>query len=395
VVLSNTKKIGLYGGTFNPVHIGHTKAAELANERLGLTKLIFIPAAKPPHKELTDDSAPAEMRLEMLRLATEEMENSEVSDIEIIRGGISYTADTVKALKALYPGAEFWLLLGNDMLCSFESWKSFDWLCKNVSICALSRLNDKSDMELCARRLNQKYGVKTVFAQNNAIEISSSELREMLMQRGGREYLDGDVYAFIIKNRLYGAQPDFSWLREKAIEMLSVKRVPHVLGCEQEAVKLAARWGADEDAARSAAILHDITKKLDLKEQLILCEKYAIMTDTAESKEVKLLHSKTGAAVAEKIFGMPEEVCDAIKWHTTGRPGMSLLEKIIYMADYIEPGRDFPGVDVLRESAYRNLDEALVKGLEMSIESVEEQGKIPHPNTLSAIEYLKRSIKAQ
>ena len=391
---SNTEKIGLFGGTFNPVHIGHTEAARLAAERLGLDKLIFIPAFNPPHKALPEDSASADMRLEMLRLATQSMANIEVSDIEIRRGGVSYTADTVKALKEQYPSAEFWLLIGNDMLCSFETWQSFDWLIENASICAMSRQGDKSDLELCAKRLEEKHGVKTVFAQNNAIEISSSQLREMLRQRGGREYLDGEVYAFIIRNRLYGAKPEFDWLREKAKELLSERRVPHVIGCEQEAVRLAAHWGADEDSARSAAILHDITKKLDLKEQLILCEKYAIMTDTAESSNVKLLHSKTGAAIAGDIFGMPEEVCDAIKWHTTGRPGMSLLEKIIYIADYIEPGRDFPGVDILREAAYGDLDRAVLMGLEMSVISIEEQGIVPHQNTLSAIEHLKRSIKA-
>lgn len=392
MVRSNTEKIGLFGGTFNPVHIGHTQAARLAAE-LGLDKLILIPAFNPPHKKLPEDSANADMRLEMLRLATQSMANVEVSDIEIRRGGISYTADTVKALKDLYPSAELWLLMGNDMLCSFESWQSFEWLIENVSVCALSRLSDKSDMERCAKRLEEKYGVEIAFAQNNAIEISSSRLREILRQREGREYLDGEVYAFIIRNRLYGAKPQFAWLREKAIELLSDRRVPHVIGCEQEAVRLAARWGADEETVRSAAILHDITKKLDLKEQLKLCEKYAIMTDTAESSNVKLLHSKTGAAIAGDIFGMPDEVCDAIKWHTTGRPGMSLIEKIIYTADYIEPGRDFPGVDILREAAYNDLDRAVLMGLEMSLISIVDEGIIPHQNTLSAIEHLKRSIK--
>lgn len=394
MAFSRTEKIGLFGGTFNPVHIGHTEAARLAVDKLGLDRLIFIPTLNPPHKALPEDSASAEMRLEMLKIATKGMPNTEVSDIEISRGGISYTVDTIKELQKLYPGAEFWLLIGNDMLCTLETWRSIDWLVKNVSICALSRHSDKSELELCAKNLEEKYGVRIVFARNDAIDISSSELREMLGQRRGREYLDDEVYAFIVRNRLYGVKPDYDWLREKAIAMLSEKRIPHVLGCEQEAVKLARRWGADEEDARSAAILHDITKKLTLNEQLILCKKYDIMTDTAERSNVKLLHSKTGAAIARDIFGMPEQVCDAILWHTTGRPGMSLLEKIIYIADYIEPGRDFPGVDVLRQLAYSDLDRAMLLGLEMTIEAVKEEGQIPHPNTLLAIEYLKRSNKA-
>jgi len=393
VAQSKKEKIGLFGGTFDPVHIGHTGAAKLAMEKLGLDRLIFIPAYNPPHKYLPQDSASAEKRLEMLKIATKDMENTEVSDIEISRGGISYTIDTIKELQKLYPDAELWLLMGNDMLCSFENWVGFEWLVKNLSICALSRHSDRSDMELCAKELVENYGAKVVFADNSAIDISSSRIRELLRQRKGREYLDDEVYAFIVKNRLYGVKPDFDWLREKAIAMLSERRIPHVLGCEQEAVKLASRWGADEEDARSAAILHDITKKLTLNEQLILCKKYDIMTDTAETSNVKLLHSKTGAAIARDVFGMPEQVCDAINWHTTGRPGMSLLEKVIYIADYIEPGRDFQGVDLLRELAYSDLDKAVLKGLEMSIESVLEEGQIPHPNTLHAIEYFKRSIK--
>ena len=166
------------------------------------------------------------------------------------------------------------------------------------------------------------------------------------------------------------------------------------MGCESEAVKLAERWNADLDDARCAAILHDITKKLDLNEQLIICHKYGIMTDAVEMREVKLLHSKTGAALAGDIFGMSEEVCDAIKWHTTGKADMSILEKVIYLADYIEPGRQFDGVGTIRELAYRDLNAAMLLGLEMSEAEIKERGKAVHPNTLSAIEYLKRSIKA-
>ena len=386
-----TEKIGILGGTFNPVHIGHTGAAKLAAERLGLSRLIFIPNFSPPHKELPEEAASAEMRLEMLKIAVADIPKAEVSDIEISRGGVSYTADTVECLKAQYPNAEFWLLLGNDMLASFEKWYRYEWLCKTVSICALSRLRDNTEQKAAAQKLHEKYGVRIEYAENDATEISSSELRKMLKERGGRAFLAPSVYDYIVKNRLYGVKPEFEWLRGKAIEMLDPKRVPHVLGCEQEAVSLAERWGADADDARCAGILHDITKKLDLNEQLLICREYDIMTDTVEMREVKLLHSKTGSALAGELFGMPENVCDAIKWHTTGKANMSLLEKIIYLADYIEPGRDFDGVEALRELSYRDLDAAMLLGLEMSADEIAQRGKEVHHNTLSAIEYLKRS----
>ncbi len=386
-----TEKIGILGGTFNPVHIGHIGAAKLAAQRLGLSKLIFIPNFTPPHKELPEETASPEMRLEMLRLAVGDNREAEVSDIEIRRGGVSYTADTIELLKEQYPGAEFWLLLGNDMLSSFERWHRFEWLCENVSLCALSRYEAGEKLKEAAARLTKEHGIRIEFARNETTEISSTDIREMLKKRDGRRFLPPGVYDYLVKNRLYGVKPEFDWLREKAIEMLEPKRVSHVMGCESEAVALAKRWNVGEDDARCAAILHDITKKLDLNEQLIICGKYGIMTDAVEMREVKLLHSKTGAALAGDIFGMSEEVCDAIKWHTTGKADMSLLEKVIYLADYIEPGRRFDGVEALRELSYRDLDAAMLLGLEMSAAEIRERGKAVHHNTLSAIEYLKRS----
>ena len=107
----------------------------------------------------------------------------------------------------------------------------------------------------------------------------------------------------------------------------------------------------------------------------------------------QLLHAKTGAAVAKAVFGMPEDICRAICRHTTGKPRMSLLEKIIYLADYIEPTRSFPGVDTLRELAYSDLDMALMRGLEMSVEDIRARGDEPYVDTLDALEYARAEIK--
>ena len=160
-----------------------------------------------------------------------------------------------------------------------------------------------------------------------------------------------------------------------------------VLGCEAEAVRLAERWGEDVGDAAEAGILHDITKKLEKPEQLLLCGKYGIMVDAIEKESSKLLHAKTGAFLARERFGVSERVRDAIYWHTTARPGMTLLEKIIYMADYIEPNRDFEGVEKLRDLAYADLDEAMILGLEMSIEDIRSYGVEPHPRSREALEW--------
>ncbi|MER2152033.1 MAG: bis(5'-nucleosyl)-tetraphosphatase (symmetrical) YqeK, partial [Candidatus Limivicinus sp.] len=198
------------------------------------------------------------------------------------------------------------------------------------------------------------------------------------------------VYAEVIRRRLYDAQPELSWLREQAYAMLSEKRIAHVAGCESEAIELARRWGEDPELAAEAAILHDITKRLSPKDQLHLCEKYDIICDDAEKDIPSLLHAKTGAALACDRFGASEAVVNAIRWHTTGKPDMNLLEKILYLADYIEPTRDFPGVDRLRALAYEDIDRAMVLGLEMSLAEIRSRGQEPYIDTRLAFEWFVR-----
>ena len=120
------------------------------------------------------------------------------------------------------------------------------------------------------------------------------------------------------------------------------------------------------------------------------CAEYGILLDRVEQKTLPLLHSKTAAAVAERMFGMPQDICQAISWHTTGKADMSLLEAIIYVADYMEPNRDFPGVERLRELAYTDIRGALKLGLEMTLEHLKEQGGEVAPASRQALDYLNR-----
>jgi nicotinate-nucleotide adenylyltransferase len=175
--------------------------------------------------------------------------------------------------------------------------------------------------------------------------------------------------------------------------MVKAKRIPHIRGTEEEAVKLARRWGVDEDLARKAAILHDCTKYLNLDEQLKLCENYGILLDGLERQALKLLHSKTGAAIAREVYGMPQEIFEAIYWHTTGKADMTRLQKVIYIADYMEPTRDFDGVEQLRQLVYQDLDRAVLLGLEMSIEEMESMGNPVHYRTTEARDWLKERLK--
>lgn len=383
--------VAVYGGSFNPPHLGHVHVADAVRARLAPRHFLIVPACIPPHKELTEGAGPEE-RMEMARLAFGEEDGFTVSDMEIARGGTSYTSDTLRTVMAAYPGEELLLVVGTDMFLSLDRWHEAEFILKNAGVCVVRRDESLSPLRKKAEELGRRFGAKVQVLDAAPVPAASSEIRALLPLRQGRELLPESVYACIIRRRLYGARPEFAWLREQAYAMLKPKRVPHVRGCEQEAVRLAERWGADREQAAEAGILHDITKKLMLDEQLILCGKYGIITDTLEASSEKLLHAKTGAAVARDRFGVDDQVYEAIRWHTTGRAGMSLLEKIVYMADYIEPTRDFEGVDTLRALAYENLDKAMILGLEMSLEDVSSRGQIPHENTIEALNWFRSIV---
>ena len=394
-------KIGVYGGTFNPPHLGHLTAARAVFELLGLDLLLLIPAGLPPHKELPAGSPTPEQRLEMTRLAGEQLglgDKVRTLDIELERGGRSFTSDTLAQLKAQYPDSELWLLMGTDMFLTLQAWHEPEKILSLAGIAAFGRTEEDTEELFSAQReyLYKTYPQARIFTLTipGVIDVSSTELREKLAKGEGGNLLAPAVYGYILREGLYNTGADLkrlpiSRLRPVALSYLKHKRIPHVLGTEQEAIRLAERYGADVEKARVAALLHDCTKKLDMPAQLALCGQYGIALDELEQKALKLLHSKTGAAIARDVFGVDDEIYSAIWYHTTGHADMTKLEKIIYLADYIEPSRDFPGVDTLRKVCYEDLDKGLLLGLEMTIEEMTAMGNPVHRATVEARDWLK------
>lgn len=394
-------KIGVYGGAFNPPHLGHITAARTVFELLKLDKLLVIPTGRPPHKSLAPDSPSPDQRLELTRLAMEQTgleDRVEVLDLELRREGNSYTVDTLSRLRELYPGEELWLLLGADMFLTFQTWREPERILSLAGVAAFGRTEMDMEELFSVQRsyLYRTYPQARLVTLTipGVVDISSTELREQLARGEGGTLLAPAVYGCILREGLYGTTADLKSLplerlRPVALSCLHHRRIPHVLGTEQEAIRLAARYGADVEKARRAALLHDCTKKLDMEEQLSLCRQYGIQLDELEQRALKLLHARTGAEIARDVFGVDDEIYSAIRWHTTGHANMTLLEKIIYLADYIEPSRDFPGVDRLRKVCYEDLDRGLLTGLEMTIEEMQGMGDPVHHATLEARDFLK------
>ena len=390
------KRIGIYGGTFNPPHMGHMTAALQAADALRLDRLLLIPDRIAPHKVLPQDSPTPQQRLEMVRLAVGNDPRLEVSDMELLREGPSYTYQTVLELKAQHPDAQLVLIMGTDMFLSFQTWKNPHIILQNASLAVLYR-GEKDEIDAIDRKKREMAAAGAVveLVKNEVVTISSTDLRRMLIFRCADPFLPEPVAAYIQMNNLYSTGRNCRHLSMEQLEktvvgLLKENRVKHVLGCRDTAVELARRWGADETDAARAGLLHDITKALDGPLQLTLCEEYGIILDAFSSHNPKTLHALTGSLVARRIFGENDAVVNAIRHHTTGKANMKLLEKIIYVADYMEPNRDFPGVDKLRALAFTDIDAALQLGLQMTVNMLKEQGREISPESMEALSWLKR-----
>lgn len=391
------ERIGVYGGTFNPPHMGHIQAARQAMEALDLQKLLLIPDGEAPHKSLPAGSPTSQQRLEMLSLAAAGEKGMEVSSLELERQGKSYTFQTMQALGERYPEAELYLILGTDMFECFHQWREPEKILAAATLAVVCR-GEKGERQRCEKQLERirAMGGRAVLLENTAVPISSTQLRRLIAFRCAGEFLNPAVAAYIREQGLYDATA--AWknlpmaeLEQVVIRLLNPNRVAHVLGCRDTAVALAKRWGADEVDAGRAGILHDITKALDGPLQLTLCRAYGTVLDDFSQKNPKTLHALTGALVAGELFGENERVVSAIRSHTTGKANMNLLETILYVADYMEPNRDFPGVEKLRELAFSDLRAALKLGLEMTLDHLKEQGSEISPESREALDYLNQN----
>lgn len=173
---------------------------------------------------------------------------------------------------------------------------------------------------------------------------------------------------------------------------LSYKRFIHTLSVAGTASSLAMCYGADLEKAETAGLLHDCAKCMDVRKMQKVCEKAGLTVSSFEADSGSLLHSKAGSVLAAEKYGITDpDMINAIRYHTTGRPGMSLLEKIIFVADYIEPGRfTAKNLPLIRRLAFSDIDEALVKILYDTLVYLNSTGLVVDPMTQKTYDYYKQ-----
>lgn len=384
-------RIALLGGTFDPIHNGHLELARAFARRLDLDKVVLMPTAVPPHK-LKTSMAPPDKRLDMCRLAAGNDPLFEVSDLEISRGGASFTVDTLESLTAARPGTEWYLITGADMFLTLGSWWRFSDIARMATLCAAPRdTADAARLRDYAEELERK-GARCVVAEIPLMPVSSTVIRERIASgKPAGDWLPPAVAGYIAREGLYkDAQTMNTMLTDdQFVEIirgrLTPRRFRHSLEVAKEARRLAGKYGADPSKAYTAGLLHDILKDTGGDAQLQILKDFDILQDDIEKQAEKLWHAHSGAVFIRYVLGVrDEDILAAVRYHTTARAGMSQLEKVLYLADFTSADRDYPDVDEMRRQAEIGIVPAMEYALCYSIRDLVEQKKAIHPDTLAA-----------
>lgn len=375
-------RIAIYGGAFNPVHNEHVNIARAAIESLSLDKLIVVPTAVSPHKKTSLTAKPSD-RLNMCRLAFSGMEKVEVSDYEIKRGGVSYSYVTCRHFRKLYENDELYFIIGADMLESFGLWKEPEEILKRVTLAVCARENE-DELKGFIKAFQTTFRREIVNFGYLGKAVSSTRVRVLAaLGEDTAGLVPEKVRNFIKKRELYALKE--LWSVKK---LLTRERWEHTVRVAITAAENCRRVRVFEFDAITAAALHDCAKYLSSESSEL--KGFTFPTGVPQS----VLHQFTGAYVAEHAFGVRDaDILNAIRYHTTGRENMSGLEKLIYLSDLLEEGREFDGVDGLRKIFRRNVDECLFAALSHQLDYLKTKGADVSPLTRRAYNYIKEEMQ--
>ncbi|MBZ4203895.1 nicotinate-nucleotide adenylyltransferase [Mycoplasma tauri] len=360
-------KIGLFGGSFNPVHNGHIKIAEYAYKNIGLDKIYFIPTAVSPFKK-NNKVAKNEDRVNMLELALEDSKmNYEVSHFELKRGGVSYTFETIRYFKQKFPNDELFFIMGSDLLPKFHKWEYVDEMTQKCKFVVYKRT--KNINKINVKKFNLLL-MNNPITNESSTDIRSGQLNQTCLK----------VNQYIGNNFLYA--------NEIIHSILSARRAKHCVATAEFAAKLAKSFKYDAKIAYYAGLFHDICKEMNEDSFRNFLGQFYFDINDKNKYPFHKLHQMAGAHWVRDIYmNENEDIFNAIYIHTTLSPELSVLDKIIFIADKICDGRAFDGVQKLRKIALENFDEGfkevvrrtyhynLEKGVKFTIEQLNVYNK--------------------
>ncbi len=317
------RKIILFGGSFDPIHLGHLDMAKVAKNAVNADEVIFILAKHPRWKSPGVD---VNARLDMLRLAVQKVNGFSISLYEVDSDAeINYTIDTVLHFREVYPTAELFYLIGFDEVALFPKWKEPEKLSQTVHLLAYGRPGYPLD-----KTIVDQYHMTLV--EGDMCDAASHDIRSLKQAKAPFEVLD-----YITRHGLY--------FMKTIKNYIDGRRLEHSVSVAKLAYAIAESNGIDPGKAFIAGLLHDIGKEENHADKVELLKKYYSDPEKLPSFS---FHQFVGAIIAEKEFGVVDpDILDAIRYHATGKASMCPLGMIIYAADKIEPTRGFDSKDLI------------------------------------------------
>ena len=397
-------KLGIMGGTFDPIHVGHLAMADQVREGLGLDAVLFMPTGNPVFKKdqhVTD----GQVRLEMCRRALVHNPRFDVSPIEVERGGDTFTRDTLKQMRAHYPdNVEFYFIAGSDAAATIGKWRGSAEVAQLAHLAVAVRpgyvIDDETRTSIMAAG-----DFDMTCIEVTSLDISSSDIRRRIHEGKSARYLvPGPVYAYIRAHGLYKPHADegaestvsainplsdafYEQMTDELRTRVSEKRFAHIMGVADTCARLAEEYGVDCATARLAGLLHDWDKVYDNAGIQARVRELDMLDDLdpwVVQHMPQVLHGPTAARALERAYPqIPREILHAIDVHTTAAEHMSPLDKVLYIADAIEPNRQFGRIDELRALVGKaSLDELFFATYEYWVFMLFERRKPLHPDTI-------------
>ena len=375
--LNKQNSYAIYGGTFDPPTKAHARLIRDLSQRF--EKVIVVPCKISPFKVTA--GASAEQRTEMLKSISEDIPEAEIDTFELNREGTDYTYITLEYLRGKYPDKKLFLCMGSEMVIELERWKRTDIISAAASLYIVPRphfpLGDDGKNKM------KSLGFDYEIADFSGGEGSSSEVRISVAMGKPDMFMTDKVAKYVAERGLYR---EYCYVNELYKRFgMKQSRIDHSFSTALCGVGLAKRACVDPHKAATALLLHDIGKYVTKEE----AEKMGVRFDgRIDGMPLPIRHAEIGAELLRQIVGIrDDEIVEAVRWHTTGKPDMTPMEKVVYLADYIEPLRNFPTVDILRAAAEKSIDEGLRAALANSVEHV-GAGEL-YPATVDAYNYYK------
>ena len=392
-------RLGLLGGSFNPVHHGHLFLADKAVSVLKLDRLILIPAHRSPFKlEIEGAPSSANDRLDMLTAAVAADSRLAIDDCELRREGVSYTVDTLEDIISRYhPTEKPYLIIGDDLAADFPKWKDSEKILQLANIVIFRRISG-APVECTFPH---------TFIDNEVMNISSQMVRQKISEKSDwRSLVPSGVRVIIEDKQLYGfnseqpagedcSQVVIQRIETAARESLNASRFLHSRNTAQLALDLCRRFGLNPMAGYLAGIAHDLCKQLDVKQMLKLAKTDGMEISPLEKDKLNLLHGRAAAVLLRERFCIHnKDILEAVAFHTSGSENMGPLAKVVYIADKAEVSRNID--PALRKMCFENdpaitLDDILFAVLKKTVSKLQAKELDLSEETLKLLERMEKN----